>query len=621
MTIGDRQNNANSFEAEFSDNGALRQKVGTTGRVHLDRWLPFLILHRGSGDPESLARRIAINSPSYVVWDASDDLAALAALDIVVTRIVEEVGPLLVLTLEDGSHEVIADDSPELPSLFATVRANREGGAARAADTVAKALAAIEIDLRHCKVERSNFAPLLPERFDRVLTGIERVERLAIVIPPIHRRPDGGVYPAIADGMTTSVVDAILRSACAFLDDGKGKAPSHYRSLGRSAYLAAALKADRHLSEIQSRFDFLLSISPINQSAAMEEFLATKATREPQLRYRPLSVDPDAAKRDLYAIDLSALEDPTLERLLAEKRRELDAQLTMLATRNTPSFRAASMFLYGAVDHDLLADAETILMSTATDPPRGETMGAEEIAAGARALIDQYSMSNPFGAVVELRDDVSGLMVSGPKLYIGRDSLMPRHRLRALLAHEVSVHLLTYFNGSAQGLGLFRNGLAGYEGVQEGLGVFAEWAVGGLTRTRLRLLAGRVVAVDAMLGGAGFIDCWNLLHRDNGFSRRGAFGIAARVYRSGGLAKDAIYLQGFRTVLGLVIADTPLDPFWLGKIAPEHIPAIEELLQRRLAHAPAILPAFLSEADTCDRIARLRSEGSIRPVLLGEQNP
>ena len=82
--------------------------------------------------------------------------------------------------------------------------------------------------------------------------------------------------------------------------------------------------------------------------------------------------------------------------------------------------------------------------------------------------------------------------------------------------------------------------------------MFAEWAVGGLTRVRLRLLAGRVVAVDAMLQGAGFIDTYRLLARDHGFTPRGAFGIAARVYRSGGLAKDAIYLKGFRTVVELV---------------------------------------------------------------------
>ena len=94
---------------------------------------------------------------------------------------------------------------------------------------------------------------------------------------------------------------------------------------------------------------------------------------------------------------------------------------------------------------------------------------------------------------------------------IASSTSMLRSRLDALLSHEVSVHLLTYFNGAAQGLTVFRTGLAHYEGVQEGLGVFAEWAVGGLSAPRMRLLAGRVMAVDAMLDGAGFVDVYRML--------------------------------------------------------------------------------------------------------------
>lgn len=605
------------YSAEFAANGALRQPVGESGRVHLDRWLPFLVVHRGDGSRESLARRIALNGPAYLVWDEADDLQALAALELVARRIVAETGKLLVLSLADDEHIPAAEDSPVLPSLTATIRADGSGGAGRAAGPLAKALQSIEIDLRQCTVAREPFAPLLPERFDRMLSAIPGIDRLALVIPPIHRRPDDGIYPGIADAMTTRVVDAILRAACGYLDDGNGGAPSHYRSLGRSAYLAAALKADRRLGDIQSRFDFLLSISPINTTVALAEFLGAKGEKEPQLHYRPLTVDPDQAKRDLYAIDLAALEDPTLEDLLGQKRRELDAQLTMLATRNTAAFRPASMFLYGGVDDALLQDAEVILASTDSDPPRGEVVDAPAIAAAARDLIADYRAEGDFGADVTIRNDVSGLMVSGACLYIGADSVMPAHRLPALLAHEIGVHLLTYFNGAQQGLSLFKNGLAGYEGVQEGLGVFAEWAVGGLTRTRLRLLAGRVVAVDAMLSGATFVECWRLLHRSHGFTRRGAFGITARVYRSGGLAKDAIYLQGFRAVLDLVVAGASLDPFWLGKISVANVPSIEELLQRDLVRSPLFIPTFLRDDEAKRRIARLRETKNIHEIFAG----
>jgi uncharacterized protein (TIGR02421 family) len=410
--------------------------------------------------------------------------------------------------------------------------------------------------------------------------------------------------------------DALLRSACAFIDDGYRVAPAHYRSLGRSAYLAAALKADKKLAAMAASFDFLLSISPIDTSRAYERFVAGKGREPPRFNYRPLTVDPDSAKRDLYAIDLAQLEDPLLEMLLSEKRREVDAQLTMLATRNTPAFRPASMVLYGTVDEKLLADAETILASTGDDPPRGIAVGAEEAASQARDLIARYHSIDPrFAATVEVRDDVSGLMVSRDRLMIGRDSVMPAHRVTALLAHEVSVHLLTYFNGAAQGLGIFATGLAGYEGVQEGLGVFAEWASGGLTRARLRLLAGRVTAVHAMQQGAEFIDCYRLLREDHGFTRRSAFGIAARVYRSGGLAKDAIYLKGFRKVIDMVVDERSLAPFWLGKIAPRHVSAIEELLLRGLVHPPVFTPLFLAEEGTKKRIARLRDNGQLTDLL------
>jgi uncharacterized protein (TIGR02421 family) len=412
--------------------------------------------------------------------------------------------------------------------------------------------------------------------------------------------------------------DGLLRAACAFLEHATKAPPRHYRSLGRSAYLSAALKAVRKLDQIGRGFDFLLSISPIDTAQARERFLADKCEKPPRFHYRPLAVDPDRAKRELYAIDLSAMEDPLLERLLSEKRREIDAQLTMLATRNTPSFRPASMLLYGAVDAALLADALSILASTGRDRPRGKAVGAREIAAAAHDLIGRYRAAGEgFDARVEIREDVAGLLVSGPRLMIAADAIMPAHRLDALLAHEVSVHLLTYFNGAAQGLGIFRTGLAGYEGVQEGLGVFAEWAVGALTRTRLRLLAGRVVAVEAMLRGASFIEVWRILSGDHGFSASGAFGIAARVFRSGGLAKDAIYLKGFRAVIDLVAAGASLDPFWIGKIAPAHVPAIDELLQRGLAQPPRFLPIFMEKDAARQRMARLRRGGTLGYVLDG----
>jgi uncharacterized protein (TIGR02421 family) len=605
------------FEAKFGSGGALRQPVGQGGRAHVDRWLPFLILQRSDAPEASLARRIAIDSPSYLIWSADDDLAALSAIEEVVVSLVKHAARLLVVSLDDQPLAERAEHSQELSPFVAQIGSGDAGNVGRAAAVLDEALRAVEIDLRHCKVERVPFAPILPPAFDRLLNDIDGVERLSLRVPQIHRRSDGLDYPGIRHDLSAAIGDALLRAACAFLDDGKTKVPQHYRALGRSAYLAAALKADRKLDRVARSFDFLLSISPIDTAKAYDRFIATGEDEAPHFHYRPLTVDPDDAKRQLYSIDLDALEDPMLEQLLGEKRRELDAQLTMLATRNTPAFRPASMFLYGSVEATLLADAHRIFTASLKGEPRGKVLGATSVAQSARSLADRYAAIDPaFAPDIQVRDDVAGLLVSGRRLLIASDASVPVRRLDALLAHEVSIHLLTHFNGAAQGLSIFRTGLAGYEGVQEGLGVFAEWVTGGLTRTRLRLLAARVVAVEAMLKGATFIDVYRELTRTYGYSSKGAFGVAARVFRSGGLAKDAIYLKGFREVIELVRAGASLDPFWLGKIALRHAPAIEELLQRGLVHAPRFKPLFLSDEAAQARIAALRT-GSFETLLSG----
>ena len=601
------------FAPEFGKRGELRQAVGESGRAHLDRWLPFLVLHRSSDPTGSIARRIAVNSPGYLIWSPEDDGAAGQAFAAIAAAMHARFGCILVLSVDDAAWEPVPEGSQKLHPF--DIRVGAAGGprAARALECLAKALGEMRIDLRKPTITTSDaYRP--PINLDQA--GVAP-DLLSAVIPQIHRLDEATVYPQLTRDLTVAVGDALLQAACAFMAESGSGAPAHYRSLGRSAFLAAALDADKKLDKVARSFDFLLSISPINSGEAMERFFVGGEQEAPKFRYRPLTVDPAAAKRDLYAVDLSIIEDPLLERLLSEKRQELDHQLTMLSTRNSAAFKAASLLQYGNVGSQLLADARAILASSR--PPKangGEVVDAAEVAAAARALVGKYQATGQaFDAAIEVRDDVGSLLVSGGKLMIASSTRMLRSRLDALLAHEISVHLLTHFNGAAQGLTLFRTGLANYEGVQEGLGVFAEWAVGGLSKARLRLLAGRVVAVDAMLDGAEFIDVYRRLVDSHGLPRKGAFDIATRVFRSGGLTKDLIYLKGFQQVIGLVVAGASLDAFWIGKIAREHVDAIEELIQRNLVRPPLFEPEFLQREDVERRIARLRGESSLADIL------
>ena len=596
-----------------------RLRLQGGGRAHADRPLPFLILNRG-GASDSLAARVAAISPAYVTWRGPNEGEALQAIERIAKAAHAEHSQVLLVSLYDLPRDTSLDaDLPKLEAFSARVSASEDPPAQAASARLTQALENIEVDLRTCCVDHVSEAFFEPG-VEALLRKLPWLSHISLGLPQNYRVPgEKGIYPQLLHELEIGVFDGLLQASHGFLAAISADPPKSHRALGRRSFIAAARSVDSKLLGVSGSFDFLLSVSPINSEQAYEKFKAEKFAVTPAFRYRPLTVDPDLAKRALYAIDLRRVEDPVLEHLFAEKRHELDQQLTMLACRNTNDFRYVSLTLYGPVEPELLAAAKEILTSDRTDSGNNEAIGADAVRKAAEGLIGEYRKDNSdFRAKIAVRQDIpAGLMVSGRTLMIAQSTRMPRHRLDALLQHEVSVHLVTFVNGDAQGLKIFRTGLAGYEGVQEGLGVFAEYAVGGLTASRLRLLAARVLVVDAMVAGAEFVEAFRML-RDLGFGPRIAFNVAARVYRSGGLSKDAIYLRGFKEVLEMLSAGRDLAPFWYGKIAARHVLIIEELAARGLLRTPRTLPIFLARPDAQKRIAALRSSPAFSSLLFKE---
>lgn len=361
--------------------------------------------------------------------------------------------------------------------------------------------------------------------------------------------------------------------------------------------------ADRALAAVDAKFDYLLCVSPTNASDAMLDWFAKECDGEPEFHYRPLNFDPAELRRELHAIELTHIHEPLVEGLLLEKRHELDLQLQLIEQRGTNEFRATSEHLYGSVSDALLSAARTIVDSVRKAKKPADLVGADELREHACMLVDTYQQEDAeFAPDIEVRPDVTGLMVSYPKLMIDSHATVSLRRVEPLMAHEVSIHLVTGHNGAKQPLSLFASGLAGYEEIQEGLGVFAEWAVGGLYASRLRLIAARVIAVRMMLDGADFVHCYHELKRNCGIDRRTSFRICSRVFRSGGFAKDAIYLRGFFRVMEFLSEGGDLAPYWMGKIAPVHVPVVKELAERGLAAPGRLVPEFLGREETKARI-------------------
>jgi uncharacterized protein (TIGR02421 family) len=317
-------------------------------------------------------------------------------------------------------------------------------------------------------------------------------------------------------------------------------------------------------------------------------------------------------KRRLFEAPIERIEDVTLAQLFWEKLDELDRQLTALTNLATPDFLYSSMQLYGGVENDLLALARDILQKIphpAQQVAEDECLDAAAVAQAAREEIDHYHGALPaFNAAVEFSSTIaSSIMVVHDKLLISESAKLRRGRVGPLLHHEVGTHLLTYFNGRQQPLRQLYAGLAGYEALQEGLAVLAEFLAGGLTPTRMRMLAARVVAVWARTKNLPFTEAFHTLHEHHGVAARVAFTTVLRAYRGGGLTKDAIYLRGLRELLNYLAAGHEIEPLYVGKIALEHVPHVQELRRRGIVSAPALLPRFWADAHVREKLEHCRN--------------
>jgi uncharacterized protein (TIGR02421 family) len=591
----------------------VRRDFEAGGRVHVDRALPFLCVHVSDGQVAQAARDVVSANASYLIAPNLD--TAVLLIDAIGGAMAKRFGDFVLLDVGELEHDrLLNDDAPFLPPFEITLSATDHPAAHAALDGFASTVESVDIKYRSPRIVKLRSAD---DPCARLAARITDFPCITVRFAPIYRRPESeDIYPDLRGRVIANIFDAGLQAVAAFVKaTGILSLPTH-RALGRRAFVDAVSRADRSIDDIVATFDFLLAVTPINADSAWRDFEASGFKRAPRLLYRPLTVQVDIEKRKLFSIAFDSFEDPVLFDLYREKQQELDLQLSMISARETPRFVEIGRALYGRIDRTLLDTAVDILAKTdaaprdlANDGSRGEVVDCYFVERAARSMIESYrTQYSAFEGTVELRDDLpAGLLVTGSRLLISRSTNMRRDRVEALLSHEIGVHLLTYFNGSAQGLRLFRSGLAGYEGVQEGLGVFAEYLVGGMTRARLRLVAARVVACAAMLEGESFQETFVGLVRDYGFSEIGAFNLTLRLYRGGGLAKDAIYLHGLLDVLDHLGRGGALDPFWMGKISASHFGVMQELNSRGLLRAPEIRPAFLLHPQAARRLERARS--------------
>lgn len=379
---------------------------------------------------------------------------------------------------------------------------------------------------------------------------------------------------------------------------------------------AKVREIDRELTEIERGLEFLLNLTPVNTAEAWVDFEKGGFGTVPSLRSRPLNYEADLVRRRLYNLELERIDDEALHELIKEKRDEIGRMITLLEDRDTSRFVHESLQLFGDVSGALVAEAYDLLEVIDPRSAPDSRVGATAFAEAAEQELALYrSRYEGFAAELEVRSDISDLMVSHGRFLIPSNIALRSRRVDPLIQHEIGTHVVTFENARVQPLQLLTVGLPGYDETQEGLAVLAEYVTGGLDPQRLRLLAARVVAVAQMLDGAEFMEIFSELHDKHDFHARVAWGITVRVARSGGLTKDVMYLRGISRVLEFVSEWKTIEPLLLGKLSLDHVPLIEDLKDRGVLRPAWITPRWAEGSEAGDRLSRVYEGIRVRDLV------
>lgn len=599
---------------------SVRRRLPDDGLIHIDRPQPFLCVYRRpAGQTDAGTERLISTQASFVVapgtTDQHDDLRQL--IEALCRVLVGKFGKVLLFEIwAAGDSLAETAQREELDLSRFRVLAPTSDASSETLEELERALVAAKWTDRGSPeitvdYPRRRNPPGLPTLLPAAVARRIGCVHMGLEIAPIYRDPvNGNVRPEVLRRYRHALGQALKRVFYVFSHHEAQFRPAHYHELGRRAMTKAVLETDRRLAAIGDAFDLLLYVTPVNSTAAWHAFQKARHRKLAVFHYRPLSIDPAELKRELYRIPLDAIEDPALHHLFFTKRDELDRQLTLLGDRGTDRFMHGSQQLFGRPDAELLQSARDLLMELpahAHDDKVSDSIDSSQFAARAESELAYYRQQDPsLQAKVEIRNDVPGIMVSRGRLFIGREVRMPKTRVDATLHHEVGTHILTHHNGLAQPFQQLHTGMAGYEELQEGIAVLSEYLVGGLSRPRLRTIAGRVVAVDCLVRGSDFLETFRHLTEEFDFARQTAFGIAMRVHRGGGFTKDVVYLRGLRRLLDHFAAGGTMDPLLVGKIGLDHLDIVDELAWRKIIGPAALRPRYLHEEAALARLWRLR---------------
>ncbi|HKJ78552.1 MAG TPA: tyrosine/phenylalanine carboxypeptidase domain-containing protein [Prolixibacteraceae bacterium] len=595
------------------------------GVFHMERNLPFLLVYRTrrKGEYDPVIVNLLKNEAAYFICAATEYNKYRAFLKKTVKKMSDDYGAFFLLEIWSGEETSFPQYNnavfellgplEELPKIITPVKDYIEN--MKLAGLVPK------VKLNESDTRCPKFSKPLLER--KTLKQLECL-LIGLKIEPFYMDSSNRrVFPLLERRLYSEFSEVFKKSVFDFVKIQTNQEIAGYQSLARRRLKPNVWEIDKQLVSIDEQVPFLMLVSPVNSQRAWKEFKKSGFKDCPSFHYRMMPVDPAALKRDLYNIKIEEIEDPTIHFLFREKRAEIDKMLTMLNERESNDFFYGSLQVFGSVSKKLLSSAKEILKkhppceNIATNESEYYTVNEfKELAE--KELKKLQVQCHEIKTQVEVKNTVDNMIVDKGVLNIPEKTKVHKPRAESLIQHEIGTHVLTYYNGQSQPLNLLSSGVPGYEELQEGIAVFAEYLTGGLSKKRMQKLAARVIAVDSMINHRNFVTTFELLTTKYNFKPKQAFFICVRVYRGGGLTKDAIYLRGLLKLLDYLKEGNPLQPLLIGKIRQNYIPVINELIARKILKPIKIKPSYLENEEALEKLSNVKNIHKITDLINSE---
>ena len=407
---------------------------------------------------------------------------------------------------------------------------------------------------------------------------------------------DGSNFPLVINDLETGFKKAIIETSCFFVDKILGLKMKK-RALLSPGIDKQLLIVDKELYKLTKTLEVLPYVTPLNLEIEQKKFIANNGKTNPNFKYKQIVEHPFEFKRKLYALPLEYVKDITIAKLYRDVIQSYSDKIDMLSNIGQEKFFYNSLRYFGQPNETDLNHAHFIL-SCPDDKQKSKLIEIEKVQDVFENEIKNYG----FNADVEISKNLTAeIMVINykKKVLLKHGTKLSLDSVKALVHHEIGVHMVTTMNALEQPLNIFKLGFPTNTYTQEGIAVLTEYLSGHLTIKRLKELALRVIAIDMMINGLDFKSVYHELVNTYYQNENDAFILSTRIFRGGGFTKDHLYLKGFIRILTYYKEGKSLEPLLIGKNSIAYLEVFEEMIARKLANPPKYITNILKKPIKC----------------------